>query len=1031
MKYLWENQYITQQNRYPMHSVYGTYESVQQALTGDRSISKYVQSLNGTWKFQITDSPLKEPKDFRTANFSEAEWSDIPVPSNWELQGHGKPVYTNILYPFQRGDKTSHFELEIAKGLVELNAPYVPEVNLTGYYRTTFEIPEHYMGRDIFIEFGGVESCFYLWVNDVEIGYSQDSKLEAAFDITNAVKVGSNELSVKVLQFCDGTYLEDQDYWHLSGIHREVRVYAKAKQRLLDYKVETLFQGNDFNEAELKVMLHPNNTVAGYGECKVRLSLYNNVGELITAFSSEPYVACGYYLMPKFVAFPSAKVTNPHLWSAEDPYLYTLVLETVDGSGNITDIESTKVGFRKIEIKADGVLYLNGKRLIVRGVNSHEFCPETGRYVSKDYMREQLRCIKQLNFNAVRNSHYPHGNDWYDLCDELGIYLVDETNLETHGYGGQLSSSPEWSAAYIERGSRMVLRDKNHPCVILWSLGNESGAGMNHAAMYGWIKEYDKTRYVQYESGDPKANITDIIAPMYPSKAWIEDKMADLEDIRPFIMCEYAYAKSNSNGNFSEYWDLIEKYPRFQGGFLWDFQDKALTRIKKDGSIKYVYGGAFDEAIVDPVKDMCLNGVVLPDLSWKPAAYEVRNVQAPVKLYRGTSMFSDRAVYKIRNDYQFLDLSHLRITWELQCDGKVVDSGELKQYFTVPGQSEELQLALEEEKIKGEAFVNFRFSLREPTAYAAAGHVIYIYQLPLEQSKIYRTEVTIAEERLVFHETENQIFITGEGTDICFDKKKAIFTKVILNCQERFIGGGDNFYRAVTGIDEGTGEAGTNYAQEWKAEGLDNLKKQTININTAISEKQIFIFTEVSYNNGNIIVTTQYRIGSKGIELNKTVVNNCNTNTIPRIGMTFILPKDKEQIEWYGRGPWENYRDRKMAAHIGCYRSTVAEQYTPYIKPVECGGKEEVRYLTVKDKSNHGICVSGAVPFHFDIHDYSVSSCDNADYEEDLIRDEKIYLNVDYIHTGVGGDTGWMKNIHPEYFIGKGYYHYQISVQAL
>ena len=1027
----WENQYVTQRNRYPMHSPYGAYETFEQALIGNRNNSKYVQSLNGNWKFKLAESPLEAPIGFEDNCFDDHEWDDIPVPSNWELNGYGEPVYTNILYPFQRNEEASHFEIEIAKEQLELNAPYVPEKNLTGCYRTVFDIPDYYDGKDIFIEFGGVESCFYLWINGTEIGYSQDSKLEAAFDITHAVKKGKNELAVKVLQFCDGTYLEDQDYWHLSGIHRDVRIYAKAKQRIFDYKVETLFQGDNYGEAELKVMLHPNNTVKGYGECFVRLSLYDANKQAVTSFQSEPYAKCGYYLLPKFVAFPSVKINKPHLWSAEDPYLYTLVMETIDGEGQVTDIESTKVGFRKIEICKDGVLYVNGKRLIVRGVNLHEFCPETGRYVTKEYMKHQICCLKQLNFNAVRTSHYPHANDWYDLCDEMGVYLVDETNLETHGYGGQLSSSPEWTAAYIERASRMVLRDKNHPSILLWSLGNESGAGMNHAAMYGWIKEYDKTRYVQYESCDPGANITDIIAPMYPSKSWIEDKMADLNDIRPFIMCEYAYAKSNSNGNFKEFWDLVEKYPRFQGGFIWDFQDKALTQRREDGSTKYVYGGAFGETVVDPVKDMCLNGIVFPDLCWKPAAYEVRNCQAPIKIYLEAPQYFGTSMYKIKNNYQQLDLGHLRITWELQCDGNITQHGELKQYFTPAGQSEALDFDFDSDKIRGEAFLNFKFSLREKSDYADMGHVIYSYQLPLEQSVLYKRDVCLTGEKLFVNDTDDKIIITGKDTEIRFDKSECTFDKVVLGSEETFIGGYDNFYRAATGIDEGANEQGKNYAEKWKEEGLNKPIKQILSIKTVASETQIFIFTEVSYNEEKITVSTQYRIGSKGIEFSKTVINNCITETIPRIGLSFKLPEHKDQINWYGRGPWENYCDRKEAAHIGCYSSTVADQYTPYIKPVECGGKEDVRYLIVKDKSGHGICVSGAVPFHFDIHDYSIMSCDQANYKEDINKDNNIYLNVDYLHTGLGGDTGWTKNIHPEYFIRKGYYHYQISLQVL
>ena len=1027
----WENQYVTQRNRYPMHSPYGVYESVEQALDFDRSVSKYVQSLNGIWKFKIFENPFKVPDSFEQIDYDDTSWDTIPVPSNWELHGYGKPVYTNVIYPFEREWCDSHFELEIAKRKVELNAPYVPEKNLTGCYRTSFDIPDDYDGRDILIEFGGVESCFYLYINGIEIGYSQDSKLDATFDITHAVKKGTNVMAVKVLQFCDGTYLEDQDYWHISGIYREVKIYAKAKQHLYDYKVETLFEGDNFKESELRIVLYPNNTVRGYGECFVKLSLYNAKKELVTTAQSKPYAQCVGYLKANFIAVTSVKVKEPRLWSAENPYLYSLVMETVDGAGNVTDIESTKVGFRKIEINKDGVLCLNGKRLIVRGVNLHEFCPETGRVITKEYMQQQIICMKQLNFNAVRTSHYPHVNEWYDLCDEMGIYLVDEANLETHGYGGQLSHSPEWTAAYMERATRMVLRDKNHPSVILWSLGNESGAGINHAAMYGWIKEYDKTRYVQYESCNPGANITDILAPMYCSKDWIEEKMADRKDLRPFIMCEYAYAKSNSNGNFMDYWELVDKYPRFQGGFIWDFQDKALTLRNEDGSIKYVYGGAFQEAIIESTEDMCLNGVVLPDLSWKPSAYEIKNCQAPVKVIREVETFSGQISYKIKNNYQFTDLSHLRITWELEYDGMLKEQGELKQYFTPAGEAELLDLPLEHDNIIGEAYLNLKVSLREDTDYAQAGYTVYTYQLPLMQSVLSRKETCILGEKLSMMESEQEIIITGQNTKILFDKQDCSFTQVILKGIARMVGGHDNFYRPATGIDEGVKNPGTNYAWDWKEEGLNEPIIKVLNIKTAVTDHQIFIFTEVSYQDGKLKVSSQYRIGSEGIEITKSVVNNCSSNTIPRIGMTFILPEEYNLINWYGRGPWDNYCDRKTAAQIGCYHSTVSEQYTPYIKPVECGGKEDVRYLTVKSVTDHGICVSGSEPFHFDIHDYSIKACDQAAYEDEILRDNKIYLNIDYKHTGVGGDNGWTRNIHKEYLIGRGFYHYQFAIEAL
>lgn len=427
---------------------------------------------------------------------------------------------------------------------------------------------------------------------------------------------------------------------------------------------------------------------------------------------------------------------------------------------------------------------------------------------------------------------------------------------------------------------------------------------------------------------------------------------------------------------------------------------------------------------------MCLNGIVFPNLSWKPAAYEVKNSQSPIKIeYK--FVHSRLKGYIIKNNYLSINLSHLRITWELQCDGKIVDSGELKQYCTPPGEFEFLDYQLNMEKISGESFINIKAVLRENTAYAKEGDVIYACQFPLEQSVIKKQEVCLDGEKIIMSENADEICILGQNTEICFNKSKCNFTKVVLEGKDIFFGSSDNFYRAPTGIDEGIKDSITNYAADWRAEGLEDLKINVHKIATAASDTQIFIFTDVSYNNEKLIVSTQYRIGSKGIEINKTVINNCVSKTIPRIGLTFVLPKDKNQVTWYGRGPWENYSDRKESAQIGCYNSTVSEQYTPYIKPVECGGKEDVRYLIIRDERNHSVRVSGAVPFHFDIHDYSITACDKANYEEELIKDNHIYLNIDHIHAGLGGDTGWTKSIHPEYCIGKGYYNYKIAIEVL
>ncbi|MBS5521000.1 MAG: DUF4981 domain-containing protein [Clostridiales bacterium] len=1088
----WENPHVTQKNRCAMHFPAGAYENVAQALACDRNASRYVQSLNGVWRFCLCESP----EDFQAGcigeNFDDTGWDEIPVPSNWELLGYGKPVYTNIAYPFKSQEGRERFEVEMIPGQYELNAPFVPSKNLTGCYRRTFDIPSYFMERDIFIDFGGVEACFYLWINGKIVGYSQDSKLNAEFDITDYVRQGTNTVVVEVLRFCDGTYLEDQDYWHLSGIYREVRIIARPKMRMQDFKVETLFENNDYSKGYISVMIHPRNDMPGFGSCHVRLALYDREGQAVSSWETKPFAQYLAYLQPpRYVAYTKEAVLAPHLWTAETPYLYTLVLELVDGNGTVLETESCRVGFRQLEINGEGILTLNGRRLVLRGVDRHEFCPETGRALSRDYMRKEIEVMKRLNFNAVRTSHYPDCVDWYDLCDELGIYLVDETNLETHGYGGGLSASPEWTAAYVERAQRMVLRDKNHPSVILWSLGNESGAGCNHGAMYGWIKAYDKTRFVQYESGNPGKNISDIICPMYPQMPWVLDAMADSSDLRPFIMCEYAYAKSNSNGNFKEFWDYIHKFQRFQGGFLWDFADKALCvesggaesavqdakpagseravqdakpagseRAAKEARTgeagravqdatpggrnkRYVYGGAFGEDVMDQTPDMCMNGIVFPDLSFKPAAFEVRNGQAPVTVEEALEPYLGTKEWRIVNRYHTLDLSHIKLVWELMNNGEVVRKGVLQDFYTPAGESEVLNLPVEDKDIYGESYVNLYVQYKENQFFADAGEEIYRTQIRVGR-EVYCPECKpLKGAAMAVEEDEKQLTVYGGGLEIVYDKINGCVISAVKDDVLYFEGGGEEFYRALTGIDEGTHDPGPNrnYAGHWNYFGLDRFKKNVESVEVLRGENVVIIEERAAFYGAPAVglgalgaavpalrTETKYMIGSGGVELWCRVVNQSGADTLPRIGRMFKLPKDFREVVWYGRGPWENYCDRKDSALIGAYKSTVRQQHQPFIVPCECGGHEDVRYVELSDGCRT-LRLSGGADFHFSALPYSLEQYLNAAYEDELGEQEATWLCIDARHTGLGGDTGWNRNIHPEYWIGPGIYEYRLRLE--
>ena len=1042
----WENPNVTAIRRGPMHFPAGAYETVKQALDCDRSASRYVHDLNGTWKFFMYPSPETADANFFKTDYDDQGWADMPVPSNWEYMGYDRPVYTNIDYPFPRGVKKEPWETRLSGDVRVPNAPYVPQDNPAGCYRRHFRISKNDLERDIFLDFGGVESAFYVWVNGNPAGYSKDSKLNSEFNITPFVHPGDNVVAVMVLKYCDGSWLEDQDYWHLHGIYRDVRLIARARVRMEDFKVETLFDGGDYSRSILAVTIRPRMDVDGFGDWSVRLTLYDADRQMITSWRTETFCKYMAYLWPpRYVARTETLISSPKLWTAETPYLYTLVLELLDGDGQVTEIESCRVGFRQVHINGQGILTLNGRRLVIRGVDRHEFCPESGRTVAREYMKKEIMAMKRLNFNAVRTSHYPDCEAWYDLCDELGMYLVDEANVETHGYGGNLSDSPQWTAAFLERAQRMVLRDKNHPSVLIWSLGNESGAGANQAAMYGWIKEYDKTRYVQYESGDPEKNISDIICPMYPKMEWVLDAMADSSDLRPFIMCEYAYAKSNSNGNFKEFWDYIRKFPRFQGGFLWDWADKAIFaqtddtgRIDPDGALKrYLYGGAFRETVMDQAPEMCMNGVMFADLSPKPGAFEVRNSQAPVFIRKVSDPYLGTACWHIFNDYHTLTLCHLKIRWELLCNGEICDQGELPVYDTAAGAHAPLIVPKAAEKAHGESYVNYYVEYRKDTAFGRAGDEVYRFQISVNR-EIFCPKPPVQQNsgRLILREEESRIIISGESLFAVYHKEKGAFEQVEADGRLCFKNGGEIFYRAETGIDEGTHETDSlrNYKAYWENAGLHRLHKKVRNIesfmagNRAVLEEQAE-FAPSGHEDADagqtplLVTFTRYEFFGRQLTVYSRVINQSGLCTLPRIGRVFCLDKAFSQLSWYGRGPWESYCDRKDSALMGMWNSTVEGQHMPFVVPCECGGHEDVRYVALSGGGRQ-LRVYGDRDFHFSALPYSPEAYLAARYENELGERTNTWLILDAAHTGLGGDTGWTRTIHPEYFIKPGAYEY-------
>lgn len=1026
----WENPQVIERNRQPAHVPLGAYPDFETALTCDRARSPYLRLLNGTWKFLLVPKPALVPGRFFAEDFNDSGWSDIKVPGNWQLQGFPDiPIYTNVHYPFPA------------------NPPFVPEQNPTGCYRTNFRIDPGWDGREIFLSFESVDSAFYVWVNGKEVGYSQDSRLPAEFDITPYVHSGQNTLAVQVMRYCDGSYLEDQDFWLLSGIQREVILYSKPKVCLRDFTVRTLLDER-YENADLWIEAMITRT-PGMAAYTVEAMLYDPDGQPVfsspvsgqvqewTGFSYPPSQKTGSAILTQ-------PVSQPKKWTAETPFLYRLVLTLRDPSGTAVDFESCRVGFRKIEVK-NGVVLLNGKRLVVRGVDRHEHHPQRGRALTEEDMRKDILLMKQLNFNTVRTSHYPNHPTWYDLCDEYGICIIDEADIETHGVGGELSNDPHWAHAYMERLTRMVLRDKNHACILFWSLGNESGCGPHHAAMSAWAHQYDPTRLVQYESGRPGPEVSDIFCPMYPDLDWIRHVLADPAEKRPIIMCEYAYAKGNSTGNFFKFWDLVDREPRFQGGCIWDWHDKALLATAPNGQPYYAYGGDFggdfDYSLDNEDPQMCCNGIVGPDLVPHPGAYEVKKVQAPVAALAISEKDTLAGRFLLWNKYHSLDLTHLDIRWELTEDGRAVQAGSLPPASLVAGQKGELSIPFSAPNLLvpgAEYHLNIHFLLNQDLPWAAQGHEVSWEQFPVPFALPPKPILAVSEmPELKVTDTAASLVLQGMGFQVAFDKVEGRLVSFTTGGKELLKAGPtENYYRAPTDIDLLMGNPPA-AVHKWRQAGIDRLERSVlsfdwIQLDPRVIQVRILSRLCAADKSDGIDSELVYRLFGNGeIVIENKVQVSERLPYLPRIGLELSLPRAFDRFTWFGHGPHENYADRKHGAAVGLYQSRVAEQYTPYVFPSECGGKEGVRWLALTDDAGDGLMVISLDKLHVDALHYTVRDLEEARHTYDLSPRDEVILHLDGWHMGVGGDDGWMCQVHKEFLIFPGKYQFGLRLRAI
>jgi len=1016
----WENPQVVGRNKEPAHVPLMPYPAAEAALAGDRSRSPYFKLLSGEWEFHWSPNPASAPQDFYREDLGT--WETITVPGNWELQGYGVAIYTNVQYPFPADD-----------------LPRVPhDDNPVGSYRTRFTVPESWDGRQVLLVFEGVDSAFYLWVNGEMVGYSQDSRLPAEFDVTTYVRPGENTLAVRMYRWSDGSYLEDQDHWRLSGIHRDVYLVAVPGVHVRDVWVRTELDEN-YQDAVLRVSAQIRNyrhrDAVG---CVVEVELFDTGANLQICKSAR---AISVRAGDEVTLEMEQAVAGPEKWSAENPYLYTLLVTLKDPAGDVLEVQSCRVGFRQVELR-DGQMLVNGVPVVIKGVNRHDHDPDGGKAVTVDSMVEDIRLMKQFNLNAVRTSHYPNDPRWYDLCDEYGLYVFDEANIETHGVWDRLTRDPEWKTAFMERMARMVERDKNHPCVVVWSLGNESGYGLNHEAIADWVHRRDPTRPVHYESatswrtytGPEDAPCIDFVSVMYPSVDKIVEMAQTPGETRPLVMCEYAHAMGNSVGNLKEYWEAIEAHRRLVGGFVWDWVDQGIRQVTDDGVEWFAYGGDFGDEPNDG--NFCINGVVFPDREPQPALWEVKKVSEPVRV-EAVDLLAGRV--RIVNRHHFSDLSGLDVSWTLSADDQVLQAGRLSRLGTPAGASETVTIPFDKPAVEPgvEYWLTVGFTLAQATRWADAGHEVAWAQFKLPIDLPAGPALGIGDmPELEVKESEGTIRLRGPEFDLVFDRQDgAISSWQYRGAELVQRGPALNVWRAPTDNDEGPQwNPDLVLANKWRAAGLDRLRHQVKRVTLNQLKPQVVLILVRSFvcapdhTDGFDCEYTYTIYGSGDVLVDIRVVPGRSLPPLPRVGVQMTLPGGFEDLAWYGRGPHETYVDRKTGARVGVYTGTVDDQYVPYIVPQENGNKTDVRWVALTNEDGVGLLVVGRPSLEVSAHHFRAQDLAQARHTYELERRKEITFNLDYRQSGLGGASCGPGTL-PQYLIRPEEIHFSLRLR--
>jgi beta-galactosidase len=989
----WENPQLVAVNRLPAHACGLPYADEAAARRRDPQRSPWVLDLDGAWQFHLAPNPTTLPSGFADEAYDASGWDAIEVPGHWMLQGYDKPIYCNIKMPIPN------------------TPPYVPaQDNPTGLYRRQFDVPASWAGRRVVLSFGGVESAFYVWVNGELAGFSKDSRLPAEFDITDYVRAGANTVVTEVIRWSDGSFVEDQDHWRLAGMYRSVRVYALPAVHLADVFAQPTLAA-DLSGGRLTVVARVRGQRAE--GCEVSAQLYDAAGEPVWA---EPLRAAFQPVdhEPPQVTLTQA-VAAPHVWSHETPYLYTLVV-ALHAPGQDAHITGHRVGFRRIEIRGRELL-INNRPVLIRGVNRHEHDERRGKALTLDSLLADIRLMKQHNLNAVRTSHYPNDERWYDLCDEYGLYVWDEANLEAHSLYNRLCHDPEWRTAWLERGARMVERDKNHASVLVWSLGNESGYGPNHDALAGWIRGYDASRPLHYEGAISRDwhgghRATDLVCPMYPAIDRLVDYALDPRATRPLIVCEYAHAMGNSLGNLREYWEAIETYPGLQGGFIWDWVDQGLLKADAHGRPYWGYGGDFGDTIND--MNFCINGLIFPDRCPHPALVEVKKLFQPVTV-QAVDLAAGRVA--ITNRHDFVTLEHLRGTWELAVDGEVVQTGALPLLRTPPGVTEPLHLPYRRPPLApgAECFLTLRCALAAATAWAPAGHVVAWeqFQLPWTPEPAVAPQLPAAA-ALALNEVNGRLRVSGPELEVEFDTASGQITNYTWQGVRRMQAGPVlNAWRAATDNDgfKWSPDDPAKLLYHWLRAGLDRLEITLEGL--AVEQPAPGVVRLVArlvaqapgVAAGFRQQATYTLLGDGALRVDQHIQCFGDLPPLPRLGVTLVLPPGFETFTWFGRGPEESYVDRNAGVAVGRYQSSVAEQYVPYIMPQEHGNKTDVRWAALGTAQGHGLLVSGTPLLQVSASHVPVADLYRALHTAEVIHRPEVYLHLDLLQSGLGGQS--------------------------